>query len=115
MRLIVALAAAAAAHLLASPGRAVAVAVPSPRVWMRRAGTQGSAADWPDFLAVVRSQIGAGDPLPDAVRGAARVVGGPFRDLDRAWGGSFIGELDNLPRSCSVTNSRGLAVALRRL
>ena len=49
---------------------------------------------WPDFLAVVRSRIGSGEPLPDAVRAAARSLGGPFLDLDLAWGGSFVPELE---------------------
>jgi Flp pilus assembly protein TadB len=60
----------------------------------RRRSAASARAEWPDFLATVRSRIGSGDPLPDAVREAARQLGGPFRRLDDAWGGSFLGELE---------------------
>lgn len=61
-----------------------------------RSARAGSVAreQWPDFLALVRSRIGSGSPLPDAVRTAARSLGGPFLALDQAWGGSFLDELD---------------------
>lgn len=49
---------------------------------------------WPDFLAIVRARIGAGEPLPDAVRAAALSLGGAFADLDRAWGSRFAIELE---------------------
>jgi Flp pilus assembly protein TadB len=71
------------------------VAVPAVVRRTRHSRTARAARDqWPDFLAHVRSRIGSGEPLPDAVRAAARSLGGPFLDLDRAWGGSFLTELD---------------------
>lgn len=61
---------------------------------VRVARTSAAARDlWPDFLALVRSRIGSGEPLPDAVRVAGRSLGGGFRRLDRAWGGSFVTEI----------------------
>jgi Flp pilus assembly protein TadB len=44
---------------------------------------------WPDFLSHVRSRLGTGEPLTDAVRHASRAVGGPFDVLDRAYAGDF--------------------------
>lgn len=77
---------------------AMAFAVPAIPAGLRRLRSSRHAREareqWPDFLAAVRSRIGAGAPLPDAVRAAARSIGGPFLDLDRAWGGSFLTELD---------------------
>lgn len=55
----------------------------------RRRATARIAARWPDFLAIVRGRIATGEPLPDAVRVAARSMGGQFSRLDRSWGGSF--------------------------
>jgi Flp pilus assembly protein TadB len=72
------------------------VAQSVPRLVERVAAARQAAAArdrWPDFLALVRSRIGAGDPLPDAVRAAARALGDPFLELDTAWGGSFVTEV----------------------
>ena len=55
----------------------------------RRRATARISSRWPDFLAVVRGRIATGEPLPDAVRVAARSIGGQFSRLDRSWGGSF--------------------------
>ncbi len=55
----------------------------------RRRATARIALRWPDFLAIVRGRIATGEPLPDAVRVAARSIGGQFSRLDRSWGGSF--------------------------
>lgn len=55
----------------------------------RRRATARISSRWPDFLAVVRGRIATGEPLPDAVRVAARSMGGQFSRLDRSWGGSF--------------------------
>jgi tight adherence protein B len=55
----------------------------------RRRATARISSRWPDFLALVRGRIATGEPLPDAVRVAARSIGGEFSRLDRSWGGSF--------------------------
>ncbi len=55
----------------------------------RRKETSRISSRWPDFLALVRGRIATGEPLPDAVRVAARSQGGAFARLDRSWGGSF--------------------------
>lgn len=98
MRLTLALAAAVAVHLLVAPSRPASVSIPSPVHLLRRVLQRRELArateEWPDFLAIVRSRIGSGEPLPDAVRAAARSMGRSFGDLDRAWGGSFVAELD---------------------
>ena len=67
--------------LVASPSVARAVRTRREAKAVRR--------QWPDFLAMVRSRIGSGDPLPDAVRLAARSLGGPFSEIDGAFGGTF--------------------------
>lgn len=99
MRLMLAVAAAAAIHSLVAPRREIGLAVPSitrlVQAASRRREAKAAREQWPDFLAVVRSRIGSGEPLPDAVRSGARSLGGPFADLDRAWGGSFIAELES--------------------
>lgn len=56
---------------------------------VRRRASSRMAERWPDFLALVRGRIATGEPLPDAVRVAARSIGGPFLRLDQAWGGTF--------------------------
>jgi tight adherence protein B len=56
---------------------------------LRRRATARLSSRWPDFLALVRGRIATGEPLPDAVRVAARSMGDAFAPLDRAWGGSF--------------------------
>jgi len=55
----------------------------------RRRATARISSRWPDFLALVRGRIASGEPLPDAVRVAARSMGEAFARLDRSWGGSF--------------------------
>jgi len=76
---------------------AVSLAVGTgPIVWvegrrrvLRRRATARLSSRWPDFLALVRGRIATGEPLPDAVRVAARSMGDAFASLDRPWGGSF--------------------------
>jgi Flp pilus assembly protein TadB len=55
----------------------------------RRRSMAGMFVLWPDFLAQARGRIATGEPLPDAVRHAARSLGGDFALLDQPWGGSF--------------------------
>jgi len=73
---------------------AVAIAGRDIRLRVRRGRVRRETdALWPDFLAMVRSRIATGEPLPDAVRQAGRSTGGRFVGLDRAWGGEFGGGL----------------------
>ena len=63
---------------------------------LRRRATVRLSSRWPDFLALVRGRIATGEPLPDAVRVAARSMGDAFVSLDRPWGGSFAEGLADL-------------------
>lgn len=81
----------------AAAGVFVAALAPSirKRFRQRRAAAVSTEA-WPEFLAVLRGRIAAGESLPDAVRNSAHAVGGPFSDLDRPWSGEFELELRRL-------------------
>lgn len=70
-------------------GVCAAVAVEHRFRAMRRRTVTGMFALWPDFLALTRGRIATGEPLPDAVRHAARSMGGGFAPLDQIWAGSF--------------------------
>lgn len=78
-------------HPLAGAASATGVAavVDVVRGVVRRRGRALLTTRWPDFLALTRGRIAAGEPLPDAVRVAGRSLGGGFEMLDRPWGGSF--------------------------
>lgn len=66
------------------------------RRWAMRRAADEAVQRWPDFLALVRGRIAAGEPLPDAVGAAARSLGPPFVELDRRWGDSFAERLETV-------------------
>ncbi len=72
------------------------IGVASARRHFRLRWSAQTAQRWPDFLAVVRGRISAGDPLPDAVGAAARSLGSPFLDLNHAWSDSFAEHIETV-------------------
>lgn len=67
---------------LAAPFAVFAAMVPGAvRAARRRRERVAAAAAWPDFLAVLRGRIAAGETIPDAALEAASHLAGPFTPL----------------------------------